>query len=109
MDIWQSADPRGAISKGWLGRAAVERGDYSGGGPILHIGRGRLPLAVTGAPGGGAVTINGQDSFHLDLGGGPAAQQKARRRLLDELAAPTGKSQGDDLISFVQRQQVQTL
>jgi uncharacterized protein (DUF1501 family) len=109
MDIWQSADPRGAIANGWLGRAAVVRGDYSGGVPILHIGRGRLPLAVTGAPGGGAVTVNGQDSFHLELGGGRAAQQKARRRLLDELATPTGKAGENELVSFVQRQQVQTL
>jgi uncharacterized protein (DUF1501 family) len=109
MDIWQSADPRGAIANGWLGRAVVERGDYSGAIPILHIGQGRLPLALTGAPGGGAVTVTGQDSFHLELGGGQAAQQKARRRLLDELAAPTGKSQPDNLLSFVQRQQVQTL
>jgi len=109
MDIWQSADPRGAIANGWLGRAAVERGDDSGGVPILHIGRGRLPLAVTGAPGGGAVTVSGQDSFHLELGGGQAAQQKVRRRLLDELAAPTGKAGENELVSFVQRQQVQTL
>ena len=109
MDIWQSADPRGGIANGWLGRAAVARGDYSGGVPILHIGQSRLPLAVTGAPGGGAVTVNSKDSFHLELGGGQAAQQKARRRLLDELAAPTGKVGENELVSFVQRQQVQTL
>jgi uncharacterized protein (DUF1501 family) len=109
MDIWQSADPRGGIANGWLGRAAVERGDDSGGISILHIGPGRLPLAVTGAPGGGAVTVSGQDSFRLELGGGQAAQQKARRRLLDELAAPTGKAGGDELVSFVRRQQAQTL
>ena len=50
----------------------------------------RSPL--TGAPGGGAVTVNDQNSFRLELGGGKAAQQKARRRLLDELAAPAGKA-----------------
>ena len=60
-------------------------------------------------PGGGAVTVNSKDSFHLELGGGQAAQQKARRRLLDELAAPTGKVGENELVSFVQRQQVQTL
>ena len=79
------------------------------GEKILHIGQSRLPLAVTGAPGGGAVTVNSKDSFHLELGGGQAAQQKARRRLLDELAAPTGKVGENELVSFVQRQQVQTL
>jgi len=109
MDIWQSANPRGTTANGWLGRTAVERGDDSGGISILHIGPGRLPLAVTGAPGGGAVTVSGQDSFHLELGGGQAAQQKVRRRLLDELAAPTGKAGENELVSFVQRQQVQTL
>src|SRR5271165_7143008 len=109
MDIWQSGNPQGTIANGWLGRAVVERGDYSGGIPILHIGPGRLPLAVTGAPGGGAVTVSGQDSFHLELGGGQAAQQKARRRLLDELATSTGKAGGNELVSFVQRQHVHTL
>src|SRR5262249_44917301 len=99
MDMWQSASPRGTIANGWLGRGGGERGGCSGGIPILHLGRGRVPLAVTGAPGGGAVTVSGQDSFHLELGGGQAAQQKARRRLMDELAAPKRKSGGDELVS----------
>jgi uncharacterized protein (DUF1501 family) len=109
MDIWQSADPRGTTKTGWLGRAAAESEDRSGGAPILHIGANRLPLAVFGAPGGGAVTIDSQHSFRLELSGGERGQQKARRRLLEELAEPTGKAGGDDLISFVQRRQVQTL
>jgi len=109
MDIWQSADPRGTTKTGWLGRAAVESDNHSGGVPILHIGPTRLPLALTGAPGGGAVTVNSQDSFRLDLGGGKVGQKKARRRLLEELAGPAGKAGADDLISFVQRRQVQTL
>ena len=83
---------QGAITTGWLGRAAVESDNHSGGVPILHIGPSRLPLAVTGAPGGGAVTVNDQNSFRLELGGGKVAQQKARRRLLEELAAPAGKA-----------------
>ena len=53
MDIWQSADPRGTITTGWLGRAAVESDDHSGGVPILHIGPSRLPLAVPGRRGAG--------------------------------------------------------
>ena len=40
------------------------------------------------------------------MGGGTVDHQKARRRLLADLAAPTGE---DDLASFVQRRQVQTL
>jgi uncharacterized protein (DUF1501 family) len=108
MDIWQSADPKELTTTGWLGRAAAESDNHSGGVPILHIGSNRLPLAVTGAPGGGAVTVNSQNSFRLELGG-KAGHQQARRRLLEDLAAPTGKPGSDDFLSFVQRRQVQTL
>jgi uncharacterized protein (DUF1501 family) len=120
MDIWQSGVSKGPATSGWLGRAAAESENRSGSVPILHVGQGRLPLAVAGAPGGGAVTINGVHSFRLELGGGKAAQQKARRRLLEDLARPgaTRRVPGDprsaqegenDLTSFVQRRQVQTL
>ncbi len=112
MDIWQSADPNGKIATGWLGRAAAESDNRMGGVPILHIGPNGLPRAVTGAPGGGAVTVNSQHSFRLELGG-KMIQQKARRRLLEDLAAPASPVASapgeDDLVSFVQRRQVQTL
>ncbi len=91
MDIWQSADPKGSTT-GWLGRAAVETDNHAGGVPILHLGPNRLPLALAGAPGGGAVTVNDQNSFRLELGGGKVGQQKARRKLLEDLAAPAGKA-----------------
>jgi uncharacterized protein (DUF1501 family) len=107
MDIWQSADPKRMTSTGWLGRAAAESDDQSGGVPILHVGS-RLPLALTGAAGGGAVTVNDQNSFRLEING-KAARQQARRRLLEELSLPAGKVSDDDLIGFVQRRQVQTL
>src|SRR5438132_2895352 len=87
MDIWQSADTKRPVKTGWLGRAAVASDDRSGGVPILHVGASRLPLALYGTPGGGAVSVSDQNSFRLELGGGPAAPQKARRRLLEELAA----------------------
>jgi uncharacterized protein (DUF1501 family) len=111
MDIWQSADAKGMSKTGWLGRAAVESDNPAGGVPVLYIGSTRLPLALAGAPGGGAVTINSKHSFRLELGGGTVGQQSARRRLLEELAAPSpaGKLGDDDLVSFVQRRQVQTL
>jgi uncharacterized protein (DUF1501 family) len=109
MDIWQSARLKGPATSGWLGRAAVESDNHSGGVPILHIGQTRLPLALSGAPGGGAVTVNSQYSFRLELGGGKARQQHARRRLLEDLARPVGGEADGDVLSFVRRRQVQTL
>ena len=108
MDIWQSADPRQLVKTGWLGRTAVESKDTTGGVPILHIGPSRLPLALAGAPGGGAVTVNSKYSFRIEMGEA-AGRQKARRRLLEDLSAPVATSSEDDLASFVRRRQVQTL
>jgi len=109
MDIWQSADPKRIATTGWLGRAVSEINNDAGGVPILHVSPTKLPLALTGAPGGGAVTINNQNSFRLEIGGGKVDQQQARRQLLGDLAAPAGKPGEDDLASFVRRRQVQTL
>ncbi len=107
MDIWQSADPDRRLKTGWLGRANAEIKNSSGAVPLLHIGRDRLPLALEGAA-GGAVSIHGRDSFRLDMAGGEAGRHSARRRLLEELSAPAGKTE-NDLAAFVQRRQVQTL
>src|SRR5260370_20301357 len=96
------------MATGWLGRATAEMKSGSGGVPILNIGNKVLPLAVAGAP-GGAVSVNDQNSFRLEIGGGKVSQQKARRRLLEELSTPAVKSADDDLASFLQRPQVQTL
>jgi uncharacterized protein (DUF1501 family) len=109
MDIWQSADPKRSTRTGWLGRAAAETDNPSGGVPILHIGRTGLPLALGGAPGGGAVTVNSDHSFRLELGGSKGERHRARRRLLEDLTAPTPKGGEEDLASFVRRRQVQTL
>jgi uncharacterized protein (DUF1501 family) len=108
MDIWQSADPQRNTKTGWLGRTAVEIENRSGGVPILHLGPSRLPLALTGAPGGGAVSVSDQNSFRLEVGGGEAGRQKARRRLLTELSNPMGEGE-ENLASFVRRRHVQTL
>jgi uncharacterized protein (DUF1501 family) len=110
MDIWQSADPRGGVKTGWLGRASGEMKDRTGAVPMLNIGSRGLPLALSVGPGAfGAVSINNEHSFRLEMGNGPAAGQKARRRLLEDLAAPAAKTGEDDLASFVQRRQVQML
>jgi len=106
MDIWQTADPHRRIQTGWLGRGVNELQGQSGFVPILHVGGGRQPLAVQGTP-GGAVSINDRQNFKLELGGGSADQQKARRKLLEELAAPDGKS--DDILQFVRLRQLRTM
>jgi uncharacterized protein (DUF1501 family) len=108
MDIWHSADPNLHTNTGWLGRAAVDLKD-NGAVPILHIGNTKTPLATVGAPGGGAVSVNDKHSFRLELGGGAAKQQAARRKLIDDLAQPSSKAGDDNLMTFVQRRQVQTL
>src|SRR4029077_20147762 len=97
MDIWQSADPKRVTQTGWLGRSVAEMNNQTGGVPILHLGNQRLPLALSGGQGGGAVSVSDQNSFRLEMGGGKAAQQQARRKLLEDLAAPTGKSTEQDL------------
>jgi uncharacterized protein (DUF1501 family) len=109
MDTWQSGDPKKLTNTGWLGRAAANADDGAGGVPILHVSKGRLPLALMGAPGGGAVTVSDQNSFTLDMAGGTRSREKARRQLLGGLAAPAGKPGEEDLTSFVRRRQLQTL
>jgi uncharacterized protein (DUF1501 family) len=109
MDIWHTADPKRAIQTGWLGRASVEMENRSGGVSIIHIGPGKIPLATAGAPGGGAVSVGDQNAFRLEIAGGTADQQKTRRQLLSDLSAPSKDAKQDDLLSFVQRRQVQTL
>jgi uncharacterized protein (DUF1501 family) len=106
MDIWQTADPRRQIQNGWLGRSVSELQGQGGFVPILHVGGGRQPLAVQGTP-GGAVSINDRQNFKLELGGGSDDQKKARRKLLEELAAPDGKS--DDILQFVRLRQLRTM
>jgi len=109
MDIWQSADPKRATPTGWLGRAAGGMDNRSGGIPLLHLGTTKLPLALTGPPGTPAVSIGEQNTFRLDLGRTAADREKPRRQLLEDLSAPASAKADDDLLSFVQRRQVQTL
>lgn len=106
MDIWHTADPKRAATTGWLGRATTAM--VNQGVPILHVGRGKAPLAAVGAPGSGAVSVGDQNNFKLDFGSGNSDRQVARRKLLEDVATPT-KNTDDDLLSFVQRRQVQTL
>jgi uncharacterized protein (DUF1501 family) len=108
MDIWQSADPKRATPTGWLGRATGGMENREGGIPILHIGAGKAPLAVAGAPGNGAVSLGDKNTFRLELGDN-GNRHDERRKLLEDVAAPAKGTADDDLLSFVQRRQVQTL
>lgn len=107
MDIWQSGETKRTSTTGWLGRTTGEMKDTSGGVPAVHIGSRGLPLALNGTP-GGAVTINDHNSFRLEMGGKVVQQQK-RRKLLEELSATDAKAPDANLVSFVQRRQLQTL
>ncbi len=108
MDIWHSADPKRATTTGWLGRATGVMDNRAGGIPILHVGSGKAPLAAAGGPGSGPVSLGDKNTFRLEFGGGDSDREDARRKLLEDVSAPA-KGAGDDLLSFVQRRQVQTL
>jgi uncharacterized protein (DUF1501 family) len=116
MDIWQSADPKRQMNTGWLGRSANDLQDKKGNVPMMQIGPKQLPLALQGAP-GAVVSINHEMPYRLDLGGGSAAKQKARRQLMEDLAksppsgsppSSLGDGSGGGLLQFVQRRQLQT-
>jgi uncharacterized protein (DUF1501 family) len=106
MDIWQSADPKRQMNTGWLGRSATDLQDKKGNVPIMQIGPKQLPLALQGAP-GAVVSINNEMPYRLDLGGGSAAKQKARRQLMEDLVQ-SPPTPNDSLLQFVQRRQLQT-
>ena len=107
MDTWQSADPQRKTTTGWIGRSTNELQGANGGIPIMHIGPNRLPLALQGAT-GGAISVNNQVPYRLELGGGEPEQQKARRKLLEDLAQPR-QDDPASLADFVYRREVQTL
>jgi uncharacterized protein (DUF1501 family) len=106
MDVWQSADPKRADRTGWLARAAGSFTATDGGFVGMQVGPGKLPLALTGAA-GGVVSLGDPESFQLSLSGA-ADRQKPRKKLLDDLSA-TSPDAKDDLSTFVQRRQEQTL
>jgi uncharacterized protein (DUF1501 family) len=109
MDIWHLADPRREAKTGWLGRATAVMENRGSGVPILHVGAGKAPLATLGGPGSGPVSLGDKNNFKLEFGGSPN-RHNPRRKLLEDVATPTTSGTGeDDLLSFVQRRQVQTL
>ncbi len=107
MDVWQSGDPRRQTNTGWIGRSVPDLQDKRGNVPVMQIGPHRLPLALQGAA-GGVVSINNEHPYRLELGGGTPAQQKGRRRLLEDLAKFSEEADKDSLLQFVRRRQLQT-
>jgi uncharacterized protein (DUF1501 family) len=70
MDIWQSADPKGVIGTGWLGRTASTIKVAEGQIPGIQVSTDKLPLALQGSA--RAVTsINPKKPYDLNLGGRP--------------------------------------
>lgn len=106
MDVWQSADPKRKTGNGWLGRAVPEMKNTPDL-PMIHVGPNRLPLALQGAE-GAAISLNDKVPYRLDLGGGSPERHAARRKVLDELARPSGAND-NSLLDFVQRRQVRML
>jgi uncharacterized protein (DUF1501 family) len=128
MDIWHSADPKRQTKTGWLGRGLGGMKFRTGAIPAAHVSTEPLPLAVAGAS-TGVPSIHPSRPFDLELGTvppnpnfqfrrpgfnpdgmpapGSAEQHKARRDLIEALAAlPQGPA--DDLRQFVQRSHLQT-
>jgi hypothetical protein len=99
MDIWQSADPKRQMNTGWLGRSATDLQDKKGNVPIMQIGPKQLPLALQGAP-GAVVSINNEMPYRLELGGGSAAKQKARRQLMEDLAQSPPSANSSSAANF---------
>jgi len=108
MDRWHMGDPNRKMATGWLGRSLNELQHKTGGIPIMHIGPNKLPLALQGSS-TGAISVNNKQPYRLDLGGGTEDRLKARRKLLEDLAAPDKEADKDNLLQFVARREVQTL
>ncbi len=111
MDVWQMGDPKRKMGTGWLGRSAGDLQNKNGDIPLINLGANRLPMALQG--GVGAISINNQHPYRLELGGGTEERHQARRKLLEDLAKgdlPKGEEEKEgNLVDFVYRRQVQTL
>src|SRR4051812_9267126 len=112
MDIWHTARPDlykgrgerdgpGHRVTGWIGRcldahAPARGGDGHGDMPALHLGSGRLPLALVGEE-LHVSSVDALEGFKLEDGG------DARVRKAMQQAAAAKRDGGDDLVTFLQR------
>ena len=102
--------PQAGRHDGLAGAGGGRDEEPLGGVPILQVGSKRSAAGLDGCSGrrrGHVSTI--RIRFGFSLAEARPLQQKARRRLLEELAAPAASKGEDDLASFIQRRQVQTL
>ena len=112
MDIWHTARPGlhsgrgegdgpGHRVTGWIGRcldvhAPAARDGTAGDTPALHLGTGRLPLALVGHE-LRVSSVAALEGFKLDDGGDPRLRDAMGR------AAAAPRDGGDDLVAFLQR------
>ncbi len=66
MDVWQSADPRGRQTTGWLGRTTAGLKIQPGRMPAFHVSKDQLPLAFRGAT-TAVPTLHPDKDFGLNL------------------------------------------
>lgn len=119
MDIWQSGDPRGNTRSGWLGRSLAQVDVKPGRIAAFHLGKGALPLALSGAV-AGVPSLNPDKPFGLvlenttdeaneqrrSLGGdrlGADHPHRAHRQLIQAMAAAHSGTTQSSLLQFVQR------
>ena len=109
MDIWHTARPDlykargerdgpGHRVTGWIGRCLDTHTALRGGGgdmPGLHLGAGRMPLALVGDE-VRVSSVDALEGFKLDAG----ADERLRKAMQQAAAA---KRDGDDLVTFLQR------
>jgi uncharacterized protein (DUF1501 family) len=122
MDIWQSADPRGKISNGWLARSLGQVRLQPGRIAAFHLGQQQLPLALKGSS-VGVPSLNAEKPFGLSLGDttfeaepqtlGSAKRARPPRaaeheKLIRALSEKSAAGEDKSLMQFVQRTSVET-
>lgn len=109
MDRWQAGEVTAKVSgTGWLAKSVPDLAKGKGGGvPVMHVGSDKLPLACRGTT-QGVFTINQEQPFELKLGLPGSEEEKARKKLLADVAAVESGANGDDLLPFIQRRHLQT-
>jgi len=125
MDIWQSADPEGRRTNGWLARATADLKLQPGKIPAFHIGQGQLPLAMRG---GTAMALQPDKEFGFEFDNdtyeyglppdptddNPAAfvpresKDPTQEQLMQELAELSAAGRKDSAADFTRRVMLDT-